>query len=134
AAFHAGLEPLDALRGRSVRESVRHHPPGGHPLQTVVADRGGRAQRLLSVTGLELDAAGLKASLLRRGVAPHAGEAVRLEFEGDRGAVRAAARAAHTIRVAEQVLDVMTDLVRDHVRLREVTRRAEALRQLAEEA
>src|ERR1700741_2157768 len=47
AAFHPALEPLDALRRRSMREAVRHHAAGGHPLQTIVADRGGRAERCL---------------------------------------------------------------------------------------
>ena len=39
--------------------------PVGHLLQTIVADRRGGADRLVRVTGVELHAAGLKASLLR---------------------------------------------------------------------
>src|SRR5437762_4552857 len=45
ALLIAGHEPLLSLRGGTVRERVRHHSPGGPPLQRIVADRGRRRQR-----------------------------------------------------------------------------------------
>src|SRR5262245_42856977 len=131
--FHSALEPLDTLGGRAVREPIRHHAAGRHALQPIVANRRRRAQRLLGIARLELDAAGLEASLLRGRMAPDTGEAIGLEFQRHRGAVRAAARSADPFGVAEEVLHVMPDLVGDHVRLREVARRREPLRQLVEE-
>ena len=72
-------------------------------------------------------------------MAPDAGVAVGLQFHPHRQFVglRCDARDRACCdapgRDAEQRLDVMTDLVRDHVGLREVARRAEALVELAEE-
>ena len=67
-----------------------------------------------------------------RRVRPDAGEAVGLQLEPHRELVRArpgppAARRSTSSIDAEQVLDVVADLVRDHVGLREVAGRAEAL-------
>src|SRR5262245_8967575 len=134
ARLHPALEPGDALRRRAVRDAVGHHAAGRLALQAIVSNRGGGSQRLVGVARLELDAAGPKASLLRCGVAPDAGVAVRLQLEGDRRAVRARSRPLHAFGGPQQVLHVMTDLVRDDIRLREVAGRAEALRQLAEES
>ena len=72
-------------------------------------------------------------------VRPDAGQAIGLQLEPHRQRVglllrrRAAAR-LHLLGDAEQVLHVMPDLVRDHVGLREIARRLEALAQLAVEA
>ena len=72
-------------------------------------------------------------------VRPDAGEAVGLQLQPHRELVglllasRAAARRCTFSRDAEQVLHVVADLVRDHVRLREIARRAEAPLELVEE-
>ena len=64
-------EPLSSLRGASVRERFGADVSGRHALQTVIANRRGRAQTRGNV--------GLVDNLaLFGGVAPHAGKAVRL--------------------------------------------------------
>src|SRR6187549_2757803 len=40
SALQAALEPLDALRGRSVREALGRDATAAHPLDAVVANRG----------------------------------------------------------------------------------------------
>ena len=70
---------------------------------------------------------------------PHAGIAIGLKFDLDLdriafGLARAGLQLVRLVERALQVLDVMADLVRDDIGLREVARRAEALRQLVEEA
>src|SRR5262245_54050766 len=47
AGVEAALEPADALRGGAVGEAFWNDAPLRLPLQAVVADRGGRAQRFL---------------------------------------------------------------------------------------
>src|SRR5690606_40225065 len=69
---------------------------------------------------------------------PNAREAVRLQFHAHRELVGlslggALARLLHLVGDAEQVLDVVSDLVRDNVGLGEVPRRAEALVELRSE-
>ena len=72
------------------------------------------------------------------GVRPHAGVAVRLELQPDRELVRLGwirlLELPHARVRAQQVLDVVPELVGEHVRLREIARRAEPLLQLVEEA
>ena len=71
------------------------------------------------------------------GVRPDAGEAVRLQLEPNRELVPSSGfscgREVDVLHHAEQVLDVVADLVRDDVRLREVARRVEPLLQLLHE-
>jgi hypothetical protein len=72
-------------------------------------------------------------------VGPHTGEAVRLELQAHRQPIRLGLRAGRLLALADlvadahQVLHVVPDLVRDHVRLGEVAGRAEPIAQLAEE-
>jgi hypothetical protein len=106
-------------------------------LDRVVADRRGGAQPFFDVTRIEPHLAGL--GLARDVVAPDAREAVGLQLHAHRqlvglGLARALLRGAHLLVDAEQVLHVMADLVRDHVGLREVARRAEAPLELVVEA
>ena len=103
-------------------EGLRADVAGGVALQGVVADRGGGGQGLLDIARLE------QLALLGR-VGPHAGVAVGLELEPDRGALGSlrAARALDPVRGAEQVLEVVADLVGDDVGLREVPGGAEAV-------
>src|SRR5512133_3967855 len=69
---------------------------------------------------------------------PRAREAVRLQLhpDGERVARARVAllRGVHALRDAEDVLDVVPDLVRDDVRVRELASRAEARRELPVEA
>jgi hypothetical protein len=100
-----------------VREAIGHHAARGH-LLPVVADRGGGTQRFFQVARIELDLPGLRPSGLRGGVAPDAREAIGLQLQRDRRAVRACASIAGCALVQpEQSLHVVTELVRDHVGL-----------------
>jgi hypothetical protein len=95
-------------------------------LQGVVADRGGGGQGLLDVAVLEQVAA-------LGGVGPHAGVAVGLQLEADGQAAvavaLAAGRAVDPLGGAEDVLDVVADLVGDDVGLGEVAAGAELARE-----
>ena len=134
AAVHPAFERCHSLGRRSVREALRHHPPGRHLLESVVADCGSSAQTLLGVARLELDVTRLEMTGLRRCVSPHSRKAVGLQFQRDRRAPLAGAPVTRRGGVqAEEVLDVVTELVRDHVRLREVARGFEPACQLVEE-
>src|SRR5215212_823409 len=57
AAVEPALEPCLALLGGAVGELFRHHAAGAHLLQAIVANRGGGAQRLFEIAGIELDGA-----------------------------------------------------------------------------
>src|SRR5215467_14034713 len=109
ARLESGVEPALALLGAAVGKAVGHDVALRSPLQRVVADRGGRAQGRLDVSGL--DERGLALVPERRvlAVRPHAGEAVGLQFDLHLNVIRrglAAGRALHLLRLrqdAEQV-------------------------------
>src|SRR6185503_4601433 len=66
-------------------------------------------------------------------MSPHTGETVGLQFERDRSAAGSRPAITHRAGIqSRQVLYVMTDFVRDDVRLREVAGRAKSLRELVE--
>lgn len=94
-----------------------------HALNAVVTDGSGRVERLVHVTLFE------DFSLLG-GVRPNASKAISLELHADGQVVAGtrigAHRLAHLALDAEQALDVMADLVRQHVGLGEIPGRAEA--------
>src|SRR5262245_15032950 len=75
AGLDAAREPAHPLLRRAVCERFGRHASAGLPLQPVVADRGGRAQRLLDVSGLEDVTRALGV------VRPHAGQAVGLQLQ-----------------------------------------------------
>src|SRR5207302_2005194 len=113
AGVEAALEPARAIRRRPVREALRRDAASRHLLQAVVADGRRGAEAFIGVAGVE--------HLLSRGaVAPHAGEAVGLQLEADRERIAlrriAALLAGDLLADAEQVLHVVSDLVRNHVR------------------
>ncbi len=95
-------------------------------LQRVVADRRCGPQAFFDVARLERAALGGV-------VPPNAGITIGLQLEQHRQGVALRRvrlrRAMHLARGAQQGLQVVTDLVRDDVGLREVARRAEALMQ-----
>src|SRR4029434_11036406 len=127
ALLVAGHEPLLALRRRAVGEAIAHHPARRLPLQRVVADRGRRPQCRVDVAGL--DEAG---TLLLFAVDPDARKTIRLQLDLDlqRVGLRLAAglllQPLHARQDAEQVLDVMSRLMRDDVGGRELAGTARA--------
>src|SRR5439155_7839858 len=124
-------ERLYALVGRAGVEGFRRLPARRLPLQPVVAEGRRGVERLLHVARLEDVARALGV------VRPDAREAIRLQLQPDgrRVGLRPATPALghHAIRDPELLLDVMADLVGDHVRLREITGGTEPLAQRAEE-
>src|SRR5450759_5135527 len=119
ALREAGGEPAFALLRRSVGKRVRHDASLRALLQRVVADRAGGLQRGIDVAGIE------ELFALLGMVGPYAGVAIRLQFDPHLDAVGGglvAGGALSGLRLgqgAEQVLHVVTDLVRDHIGLRE---------------
>ena len=112
-------------------ERFRMHAPGRHPLQPIVSHRGRRAEAGFHIAGVNDIALG-------RRVTPDPGETVGLQFQTDRervslGGVRHLP-SPDTSFDAENLLNVMSDFMRDHVRLRELTGGSEALAQFVEEA
>ena len=130
AALESAVQPPHALLRRAVRERFRVHTAAGHLLDPVVADRGRRAQALLDVAGLE--------HVAPRGVMPQtpakqsawSSRRTEISFARSRSPRCCGARA---LVDAGEVLDVVADLVREHVGLREVAGCAEARAQIAVE-
>src|SRR5437867_4780715 len=123
--LHAGVEPALALLGRAMCEAVRHHPALRAPLQRVVPDRGGGAQRGLDVARLQ------QMPALIGLVRPHAGETIGLQLDPDLDPVclrgTSAGGLLSVVRARQNALEivhVMADLVRDHIGLRESARSA----------
>ena len=67
-------------------------------------------------------------------MSPHARVAVGLQFERHGGAVGPHAPCTYAVARTEQILDVVTELVRDHVGLREIARGTKARGEILEEA
>src|ERR1035441_7282868 len=119
ALRETGGEPALALLGRAVGKRVRHDAPLRTLLQRVVADRTGGLQRRIDVAGIE------ELFALLGMVCPYAGVAIRLQFDSHLDTVGGGLVAGGPLRglrlgqSAEQVLHVVTDLMRDHIGLRE---------------
>ncbi len=120
-------------------ETVGHHPARRLTLQRVVADRGRRRQRGVDVAGFEE-----ARPLLRLAIDPDAGETIGLQLDLDLQRIGFGLAAGlllhprHARQDAEQVLDVVSGLMRDDVGRREVAggfarAAAEARLDLAEE-
>src|SRR5258706_10846211 len=129
--IQTGLKPLHALLRRSVGELLGTYVAGRHLLQPVVSHCGRRAQPSFDVR-LMYDIA-----LLGR-VRPHAREAVRLQFQAYRQRIRlrwlALPHALYFALDAQQLLHVMSDLMRDHVGLGEFPGRSETAFQFVKKA
>src|SRR5688572_33244822 len=114
AGLVAALEPTRAFSGGSVRPFLRLHGACRLALQTIVPDRRCGLECTVEIPGFE------QLALLGR-VRPDAGEAVRLQLEAYRCAVltlHGAARGfVHPIIDVQQMLHMVTDLVRDDVGL-----------------
>src|SRR5450756_335919 len=119
ALRETGGEPALALLRRAVGKRVRHDAALSALLQRIVADRTGGLQRRIDVAGIE------ELFALLGMVCPYAGVAIRLQFDSHLNAVRGGLVAGGPLRglrlgqSAEQVLHVVTDLMRDHIGLRE---------------
>src|ERR1051326_4903899 len=131
-------EPLDALRGRAVREAIGRDVSGRHALEAIVANRRGGTQAVVGIARFELHLAVCGAARLRGDVSPDAGVAVRLQFHEHRYLIcrlrLCALGCAHALFDAGQPLDVMTDLVGEDVRAGEIAACAEAVLQLLKES
>src|SRR5829696_4114710 len=128
--LEAGGEPLGPLRRGAVGPGLGVHADARAGLDPIVPDGGGGPEALLDVARLEV-------TLLVCRLGPHAGQAVRLKLELHRQLVLAARvlllELADLALDPREVLDVVRDLVRDHVCLREVAGSAEAVAELPEE-
>ena len=74
ASFKPAAKPLRPLRRTSVGEALPTDVPGSHTLQTVVTDRRRGAHPIRDIRLVD-------EFTLFGGVAPHPGEAIRLEFQ-----------------------------------------------------
>ena len=115
-----------------MRERVRHDVALGLALQAVVADGSRRTERLLDVPGLQDAAHALGV------MGPEARVAVGLEFQPDGelvglGPAQPLLQVAHLPGRAQQVLDVVADLVGHHVGPGEVAAGAHAPGKVVEE-
>src|SRR5215208_1049489 len=129
AALVADGEPVLALARRSVRPRFGIDPALCPGLDPVVADRGGGVQ---AVGDVVLGQVGQEAGL-RRVIRPDPREAVGLELRAHRASLCAGAAGA-ALQATEQVLNVVTVLVGEHVSLSEgAAGRAEAVAQVVEE-
>src|SRR5215472_15995433 len=82
AACEACREPVLALLGAAVGEGVRYHIALHLFLQTIIADRRGRLERLFDVAGIE------ELVFLLSAIGPHAGEANGLQLDAHLQLVR----------------------------------------------
>ena len=107
-----------------MRERFRLHAPPRHLLDVVVANRRGRMQGGLHVSGFQQ-------STLLRGVGPNAREAIRLQLRLHRQRIRsrwiASLQLLHSALYAKDLLNVVANFVRQHISLREFTRRPNRL-------
>ncbi len=118
---------------RAVCERVGHHAPARGLLQLVIADGLRRADRALDVAGLQnlCPLVGVEAQTPARQSAINSTRTDRLFAS----ALLPAACCAllHARQDAEQILDVMSDLVRDHISVGEFAAAAEIALHLTEE-
>jgi hypothetical protein len=132
STFQAFFEPLHALCSAAVRKRFRHHIPLCALLQAIIADLRGSVKRCCNI-GL------IDKSTFGGIMAPDAGKAVGLSFLSHRQGI-----AGHRIRSGalglnpgtnpQQMLDVVSHFVGNHIGARKIARRPKAVAQLLEEA
>ncbi len=126
-----GLQPLLPLRARPMRPRLRTHRPSTHLLQVVVAHRSCGRQRSLHVIRIH------NPPRLRR-VRPHSRKTVSLQLQIHRKRIPLTRillrQPSLTPFNPQQLLDMMPQLMRDHVGLRELRRASSKLLQLIPEA
>ncbi len=130
-AGETGLEPARALRRGAVGERIGHHIALRLLLQSVVAHGLGRVDGLFHIARLQ------HLALVLRVIGPDPGVAIGLQLQPHQQGVGASGAAAlhgvaHLALHAQQVLHMVADFMRDHIRLGEVALRAKALLQLPE--
>ena len=120
AALEAASEPSHALRRTAVGEAIGNDVALCLLLHAVVADGAGRVQPFFDIVDLEEVARTVGM------IGPDPREAIGLKLEAHRqsvglGFTDTTACRFHLFHDAKQVLHVVTDFVRDHIRLGEVT-------------
>ncbi len=130
-AGEAGLEPARALRRGAVGERIGHHIAVRQLLQPVVTHGLGRVDGLFHIARLQ------HLALVLRVIGPDPGVAIGLQLQPHQQGVGASGAAAlhgvaHLALHAQQILHMVADFMRDHIRLGEVALRAKALLQLLE--
>lgn len=121
---------MHSLVRTTVGETLRTHASTGHTLQPVISNCGRCVDRFFRVTGVE------HVSLIG-GVRPDPGKAAGLRFEAHRHLILIRAivdSLAHLTLDSKNILYVMSDLMSENVRLREISGSSEALLQLVIEA
>src|SRR5262249_16446890 len=116
-------EPVLALFGRAMREAIGSDPAGRLFLNPVIAYRICRRQRIVNVlVGQRLQVWHARALLLDRRcvVCPHTGVAVGLQLGANPVAQRALRALLGPADVAEQILHMVAEFVRDDVLLRQM--------------
>ena len=131
AARQTALEPLRALGRRSMGEGLGADISAGHSLHTIVAYGAGGAYASLDIPLLDQIS-------LRCGIRPDAGEAIRLQFQADRQRIRlrraSLLEGLDLVGDAQDLLDMMADLMGQHVGLGEFAGRPEPVFQFVVEA
>ena len=133
ARLQPASEPADALLARAVRERIGDDIPARLLLQLIVADRCGSLHRCLDIAPLQ----DLPRAIGMMG--PHPRQKIGLQLQPHREFIRFRLAAGglleglYFVAPTEQVLHVMTDLMRDDVCLRKISRRSKFLFQLPEE-
>src|SRR5260370_24720179 len=112
SACKPSLNPLRALRRRTVGEIFRTHPCAGHALQPVVTHRAGGSYARLHILLLDEIA-------LRCRICPDTSQAIRLQLQADgKGIVRGALTLLPSVPLtgyAHNLSNVLTALARQHV-------------------
>jgi len=108
-----------------VCERIGHHDALSPSLYRVIADRGRGSDGLFGITRFDQ-------SLRLRVMGPDTGVAVGLQLKCNRQPI-ALTSTLHLVHCAHDVLNVMTDLMCDHVGLGKITIRSKFLFQLTEE-
>src|SRR3954447_6138927 len=130
AAAQADGKPSYTLGRGSVGEAVRDGAPPRLPLQPVIANGGSGIDRLTYVGVVNI---GMP---LVHPVGPYAGKTVRHQFRSHRNRVGRGAIALHPLHLgqdAQKMLDMVADLMRDHVGIGEVAASAHAALHVLEE-
>ena len=117
AVRQASFEPRHPLGRGSVRERLSVDATRSGALKPIIADGSRRVQSLL-------DIALLQDATLLRAVGPDTRKTIRLKLQPDRHGIRPSGilllKAARLCIDPEQMLHVMSQLVSEHVRLREI--------------
>ena len=117
AACKSTLEPLHALCRRTVGERLGTYASSGHSLYAIITNCASRLYPRLHIALID-------EITLGRGVCPDAGETISLQLQADGKGICLGRvlqlQGAHLVGNAQEFLDVMSDLVCNHVCLGEL--------------